>query len=65
MLSLHVVLGFVMPYNFQSGKRYRAINARSLLMAGSEDPRWMTYRQAEERGLQVRKREKSMLKIVC
>ena len=65
MLSLHVVLGFVMPYNFQSGKRYRAINALSLLMAGSEDPRWMTYRQAEERGLQVRKGEKSMLKIVC
>ncbi|MCX2584291.1 ArdC family protein [Pedobacter sp. MR22-3] len=52
---------FLMPYNFQSGKRYRGINALSLLMAGREDPRWMTYRQAEESGMQVRKGEKSML----
>jgi len=51
----------LMPYNFQSGNRYKGINALSLLMAGREDPRWMTYRQAEESGMQVRKGEKSML----
>ncbi|MGN8056092.1 ArdC family protein [Pedobacter sp. 22163] len=52
---------FLLPYNFQSGKRYKGINALSLLMAGRDDPRWMTYRQAEESGMQVRKGEKSML----
>jgi len=52
---------FIMPYNFQSGNRYKGINAISLLMAGRKDPRWMTYRQAEESGMQVRKGEKSML----
>ncbi|MFF5380917.1 ArdC family protein [Pedobacter suwonensis] len=51
----------LLPYNFQSGNRYKGINALSLLMAGREDPRWMTYRQAEESGMQVRKGEKSML----
>jgi len=52
---------FVLPYNLQSGKRYRGINSLSLLMSGREDPRWMTYKQAEESGLQVRKGEKSMM----
>lgn len=52
---------FLLPYNFQSGMRYKGINSLSLLMAGREDPRWMTYRQAEENGMQVRKGEKSML----
>lgn len=52
---------FLLPYNLQSGKRYKGINAISLLMAGREDPRWMTYKQAEEGGMQVRKGEKSML----
>ncbi|MFD2285982.1 ArdC family protein [Pedobacter petrophilus] len=54
-------LPMLLPYNFQSGKRYRGINVISLLMSGKEDPRWMTYRQAEESGMQVRKGEKSML----
>ncbi|KRT17728.1 conjugal transfer protein TraC [Pedobacter ginsenosidimutans] len=52
---------FVLPYNLQSGKRYRGINSLSLLMSGREDPRWMTYKQAEESGFQVRKGEKSMM----
>lgn len=52
---------FVLPYNLQSGKRYRGINSLSLLMSGREDPRWMTYKQAEESGFQVRKGEKSMI----
>jgi antirestriction protein ArdC len=52
---------FEMPYNLQSGKRYRGINAISLLMASRPDPRWMTYRQAEDSGYQVRKGEKATL----
>jgi len=52
---------FELPYNLQSGKRYRGINSISLLMSGREDPRWMTYKQAEESGFQVRKGEKSMM----
>ncbi|RZJ91218.1 MAG: DUF1738 domain-containing protein [Chryseobacterium sp.] len=52
---------FELPYNLQSGKRYRGINSISLLMSGREDPRWMTYKQAEESGYQVRKGEKSMM----
>ncbi|MFJ7358218.1 ArdC family protein [Pedobacter suwonensis] len=51
----------LLPYNFQSGKRYHGINAVSLLTTGRDDPRWMTYRQAEEGGFQVRKGEKSTL----
>lgn len=42
------------------GKRYRGINAISLLMAQpSSDPRWLTYKQAEAQGWQVRRGEKS------
>jgi len=52
---------FELPYNLQSGKRYRGINSISLLISGREDPRWMTYKQAEESGFQVRKGEKSMM----
>jgi antirestriction protein ArdC len=54
-------LPFIFPYNLQSGKRYRGINVVSLLIAARDDPRWMTYRQAEESGFQVRKGEKAML----
>ncbi|WP_316761980.1 ArdC family protein [Pedobacter aquatilis] len=52
---------FELSYNLQSGKRYRGINSVSLLMSGRDDPRWMTYKQAEESGFQVRKGEKSMM----
>ena len=42
------------------GKRYRGVNAISLLMAQpSSDPRWLTYKQAEAQGWQVRRGEKS------
>ena len=47
-----------MPCNAASGRAYRGINAVLLAMTqfahGSDDPRWMTYRQAAERGWQVR-----------
>lgn len=51
------------PVNATTGKPYRGINNMMLsYMAeqrGYADPRWCTYNQAQERGWQVRKGEKS------
>jgi putative DNA primase/helicase len=47
-----------LPYNPVSGTRYRGANALWLAAAGRADPRWMTYRQAQQQGWQVRKGEK-------
>ena len=48
-----------LPYNPTTGNRYRGINAHWLDMMGtamgSEDCRWMTYRQATELGAQVKR----------
>ena len=52
---------FEIPYNATTGNRYKGINIFSLLMADREDPRWMTFKQASEKGLQVRKGEKASL----
>ena len=53
---------FEMPMNPTSGKPYRGGNALQLMVTGMrnrfEDPRWITYRQAQENGWQVRKGEK-------
>lgn len=50
-----------LPYNAASGKRYNGVNVAYLLDAATSssfsDPRWMTYKQAEEKGYQVRKGE--------
>src|SRR5262245_42151694 len=47
-----------MPFNPITGKLYRGGNAvhlfASAMTTGSDDPRWMTYKQAEQRGWQVR-----------
>lgn len=43
------------PYNSTTGKDYRGLNSMWLMMQGREDPRWMTYRQAEAAGAQVQK----------
>ena len=54
----------VQPTSFSTGKPYRGIN--NLLLShvanerGYEDPRWMTYHQAQANGWQVRKGEKSV-----
>lgn len=49
-----------LPMNPTTGKRYRGINAISLLMSQpNQDPRWLTYKQAEAQGFQVRRGEKS------
>jgi antirestriction protein ArdC len=51
-----------MPFNPITGKAYRGGNAVHLLAAGmaagADDPRWMTYKQAQQRGWQVKKGEK-------
>jgi len=51
-----------MPCNAVSGRAYRGVNAVLLSMTGmaheSDDPRWMTYRQAAEQGWQVRAGER-------
>lgn len=52
-----------MPYNPTSNKPYRGGNVLSLMIAagrkGYEDPRWCSYKQAAEKGWQVRKGEKA------
>ena len=47
-----------------TGRSYRGVNALALALsplAFAGDPRWMTYRQAAERGWQVRKGEKGAI----
>jgi antirestriction protein ArdC len=54
--------GPAMPRNAATGHRYRGINTLTLGMSPlafeSGDPRWATYKQADERGWQVRKGER-------
>ena len=53
--------GPAMPRNAVTGVRYRGVNTILLGMSplafGSADPRWATYKQAAERGWQVRRGE--------
>lgn len=52
------------PVSFSTGKPYRGINNLMLSFVadeqGYQDTRWMTYKQAQEHGWQVRKGEKSV-----
>ena len=50
--------GSYVPVNASTGKRYRGINTIQLISEGRSDNRWMTYRQAENAGYQVRRGEK-------
>ena len=54
--------GPAMPCNAATGQRYRGINVLTLGMSvlafASGDPRWATYKQAEDRGWQVRRCER-------
>lgn len=56
-----------MPYNPLTEKAYQGINQLNLITAGwkkgYDDPRWMTYKQAEKEGIQVKAGEKAV-KIV-
>ena len=49
----------LMPMNGTTSREYQGINALMLGLSGYTDVRWMTYKQAMERGGQVRKGEKS------
>jgi antirestriction protein ArdC len=46
------------PRNLITGKPYRGLNIFLTVMQGYESPYWLTYRQAQERGGQIRKGEK-------
>lgn len=48
------------PTNPTSGNGYRGINRLLLAMSGRDDPRWMTYQQAQANKWQVRRGEKGM-----
>ena len=54
--------GSQMPMNPTTGKSYRGGNVLALMISGMRkgygDPRWMTYKQASDKGWQVRKGEK-------
>ena len=47
-----------LPFNPTNGTRYKGINVINLLARGYSDARWMTYRQAQTKGYQVRRGEK-------
>ena len=48
----------MMPLNPTTGNRYRGINVLILMAQDRDDSRWMTYRQAQKIGAQVKKGEK-------
>jgi len=50
-----------LPQNFTTRKAYRGINVWLLALAGYASPFWMTYRQAQDLGGNVRKGEKGSL----
>lgn len=54
------------PTNPTSGNGYRGINRLLLAMSGRDDPRWMTYQQAQANKWQVRRGEKgtAIVKLV-
>ncbi len=50
-----------LPHNPVSGTRYKGSNALWLEMQGRGDPRWLTYKQAQSAGAQVRRGAKGTL----
>ncbi|OYV45979.1 MAG: conjugal transfer protein TraC [Halothiobacillus sp. 24-54-40] len=50
--------GAIVPMNPTTENRYKGINAMWLMAQGYSDQRWMTYKQAQDIGAQVRKGEK-------
>ena len=46
-----------LAFNASSGQAYKGINQVILGMQATSDPRWMTYKQAEGNGVQIRKGE--------
>lgn len=48
----------LLPFNPVTGNRYKGVNSVLLLSEDREDARWLTYKQAQSLGAQVRKGEK-------
>ncbi len=55
--------GADMPRNLVSGKEYRGVNVWMLGCAGYSSPYWVSFKQAIDRGGNVRKGEKSSLAV--
>lgn len=51
----------VLPYNPTTGNNYKGLNVFALMMEGREDPRWMTFKQADANKWSVKKGEKGTL----
>lgn len=51
----------MLPYNVQSGNRYKGINAINLMISGRDDPRWLTFKQAEAIDAKINRGEKGTL----
>lgn len=54
-------LNNAMPYNPLTNKPYNGINSINLMLAGYDDPRWLTFKQAQSLDASVKKGEKSTL----
>jgi antirestriction protein ArdC len=50
--------GSAFPHNFTTGKSYRGVNILSLLCSPYTSTAWLTYKQAQDMGAQVRKGER-------
>ncbi|MDF7675977.1 zincin-like metallopeptidase domain-containing protein [Neisseriaceae bacterium ESL0693] len=48
------------PYNHITGNKYNGFNELYLMMQSREDPRWLTYKQAQSVDAQVRKSERGV-----
>ena len=49
---------YSVPFNPLTGERYGGANMIALTFQGFNDPRWLTFDQAKERGYRIRKGEK-------
>ena len=56
-------------HNMALGSSYRGLNRMRLMIAaedkGYTDSRWCTYKQAQDKGWQVKKGEKGMMQVVA
>ncbi len=52
---------FMLPFNPTTGKPYRGMNSVWLMMHGYQDPRWLTFKQAQAGGWSVEKGAKGTL----
>lgn len=48
-----------LAFNGETGQTYQGVNQLLLGIAGNADPRWMTLKQANRKGLRIRKGEKA------